>query len=271
MITSCFSILPGIGRSREKSIHAEGVTSWVRFLEKERVRGISLGRKKYYDRILLRLTRALQQFDARTLNERISQKEMHLLYSHFREDALFLDIETSGTGKRSYITVIGMYDGQNTKTLVQGINLYADTLYREIRKYKMIVTFNGACFDLPFLERFYPGLTTNLLHFDVRFACQKLGLHGGLKQVEHDLSLRRPKIVDGMHGGDALTLWRMFKGSQDPYYLDLLVEYNNEDVINLLHVADYVARELCLTTTQCEEQSKPVLGEILSPNQQYVY
>ena len=49
---------------------------------------------------------------------------MWRLYEFFKEDAVFLDIETTGLSKNSYdITVFGLYDGINTKIMIKGINL----------------------------------------------------------------------------------------------------------------------------------------------------
>jgi uncharacterized protein YprB with RNaseH-like and TPR domain len=47
-----------------------------------------------------------------------------------------------------------------------------------------------------------------------------------------------------MYGGDAIKLWRIFRASGDEYYLNLLVEYNEEDVINLKKISDYVIKKL---------------------------
>ena len=47
-----------------------------------------------------------------------------------------------------------------------------------------------------------------------------------------------------MYGGDPLKLWRMFKGSGDEYYLNLLVEYNEEDIINLKKITEHTIEKL---------------------------
>ncbi len=243
MMETHFRFLPGIGYCKERRIRQE-VKDWEGFLSAKRVGGISSSRKKYYDRLLREARRAWYEEDLHFFSKRFAQRDMFLLYPWLREDALFLDIETSGTGKRQFITVIGMYDGRDTKTMIQGINLDEGLLRREIARHKLLVTFNGACFDVPYLENFFPQLTAGIVHFDLRFACKQVGLSGGLKHIEHTLGLRRPRLVDGIHGGDAFTLWKMFQGSGDPYYLELLVEYNNEDIINLQPLADYVCKKL---------------------------
>ena len=43
----------------------------------------------------------------------------------------------------------------------------------------------------------------------------------------------------------------MYKGGGDKYYLDLLVEYNEEDIVNLRQLADYAFSELKKKTLIC--------------------
>ena len=142
------------------------------------------------------------------------------------------------------ITVFGLYDGLNTKTMIQGINLNYNELKKELQKYKLIVTFNGACFDVPFIEKRYPGLLPKVPNFDVRPLTSQLGLTGGLKKIEKELNIKRKEIVDEFDGGDALTLWRMYRATGDEYYLNLLVEYNEFDIINLKSVAERCVKRM---------------------------
>jgi hypothetical protein len=138
--------------------------------------------------------------------------------------------------------VVGLYDGDQVMTMVDGINLDYRRLKAFLSRYKLIVSFNGLCFDSPFLKKQYPDLLPDVPHIDIRFLCQNLGYRGGLKQLESVFNCSRRDIIDRLHGGDPATLWRMWRGSGDRYYLDLLVEYNEEDVVNLKVVADKVVR-----------------------------
>ncbi|MBI2649883.1 ribonuclease H-like domain-containing protein, partial [Candidatus Woesearchaeota archaeon] len=79
---------------------------------------------------------------------------------------------------------------------------------------------------------------------DVRSVADKLGLKGGLKNIEKTLGIRRTSIVDKFYGGDALTLWRMYRATGDDYYLNLLVEYNEYDIINLKIVAEHCVKKM---------------------------
>ena len=66
----------------------------------------------------------------------------------------------------------------------------------------------------------------------------------GLKNIEKALGIKRGNIVGKFHGGDALALWRMYRATGDEYYLNLLVEYNEYDLINLKIVAEHCVKKL---------------------------
>ena len=137
-----------------------------------------------------------------------------------------------------------MFNGVDTKIMVRGINLDFNALKQELKKYKLIVSFNGSVFDMPFIEKRYPGVLPQIPHFDLRFGCSKLGIKGGLKGIEKLFGIKRRELVENLYGGDALTLWKMWQASGDEHYLKLLVEYNEEDIINLKKIADSVYEKL---------------------------
>ncbi len=244
MIKKSFIFLERIGNRLEKNIWNSGIHDWDSFLNCNNIKGLSKHRKLYYDRKILDAKKALYNFDSNYFQNVLPQSEMWRLYDFFKEDAVFLDIETTGLSKNyDDITVFGLYDGLNTKIMIKGINLDYGILKNELKKYKLIVTFNGASFDLPFIEKRYPNLLPDIPNFDVRYISNKLGLIGGLKKIEMDLGIKRSNIVENFYGGDALTLWRMYKSTGDDYYLNLLVEYNEYDIINLKIVADYCVKK----------------------------
>jgi len=245
MITKSFIFLERVGDKLEQNIWKKGIHDWSRFLETKKITGLSRARKLYYDRKILNARKALYDFNSEYFYDSMPQSEMWRLYGFFKEEAVFLDIETTGLSKETDdITVFGLYDGMNTKTMIKGTNLDYAALKKELQKYKLIVTFNGASFDLPFIEKRYPGLVPKIPNFDVKPAADRLGLKGGLKNIEKALGISRSSIVGKFHGGDALALWRMYRATGDEYYLNLLVEYNEYDLINLKIVAEHCVKKL---------------------------
>jgi len=245
MITNSFIFLERIGKKLEQNIWKDGVYDWDSFLNRRSIKGISRYRKLYCDRKILNARKALYRFDSGYFLELLPRSEIWRLYDFFKEDSVFLDIETTGVGKSSDdVTVFGLYDGINTKIMIKGINFDLSSLKKELQKYKLIVTFNGASFDLPFIEKRYHGLIPRIPNFDVKSLTDKLGLKGGLKAIEKDLGINRSELVDKFYGGDALTLWRMYRATGDEHYLNLLVEYNEYDIINLKIVAEHCVKKM---------------------------
>jgi uncharacterized protein YprB with RNaseH-like and TPR domain len=70
------------------------------------------------------------------------------------------------------------------------------------------------------------------LHLDLRFLLARLGFKGGLKKIEPRFGIRRPPAVKHLDGFDAVLLWERYQRG-DRTALDLLLEYNREDVANL--------------------------------------
>jgi len=245
VIQNSFIFLERVKRGIEDNLWKQGINSWDSFLSKNTIKGISTIRKKYYDRKILEARKQLYNFNSTYFKKILPQSEYYRLYDFFKEDCVFLDIETTGLNSRNNdITVIGLFDGINTKTMIKNINLDYKKLKIELQKYKLMVTFNGSSFDVPFINKIYPGLLPDIPNFDVKSVTNRLDLKGGLKEIERKLGITRGKIVEKFYGGDALTLWKMYSATGDDYYLKLLVEYNEEDIINLKTVAEYCVEKL---------------------------
>lgn len=244
MIRNSFIFLERISKTTEENLWKQGITDWNLFLKAKKVDGLSRARKMYYDRQILKARKALYNFDSSYFLNILPSSEIWRLYNFFKEDAVFLDIETSGLSNYDDITVFGLFDGVDTKIMIKNINLNLKELKKELSKYKLFVTFNGSSFDIPFIKKRYPDLLPEIPNFDVMSATNKLNLKGGLKEIEKDLGIKRNKIIENFHGGDALALWRMHRATGDEYYLKLLVEYNEEDIINLKTIANYCVEKL---------------------------
>ncbi|MBI2141559.1 ribonuclease H-like domain-containing protein [Candidatus Woesearchaeota archaeon] len=251
MITNSFVFLEKITAARERKLWQQGILGWDDFLKAKRIGGISAAAKKYYDRKITEARRHLYSSDSKYFASLLPQTEHWRLYEFFKEEAVYLDIETDGLSDNNDVTLVGLFDGFDTKTMIRRVNLDWRLLRKELEKYKIVVTFNGSVFDLPFIRKRYGNVMPQLLHYDLRFCCSRIGLNGGLKKVEKMLNIRRSsQIIENLYGGDAVQLYRMWRGSGDDYYLRLLVEYNEEDTINLKRIAEHVYLKLKETHLQ---------------------
>jgi len=243
MLKNTFIMLPGVNEKSENNIWNQGVLNHSQFLQVHNIKGISRMCKMFFDTRIIEAQRNYN--NSSYFAGKISNSEMWRCYDQFKDDAVYLDIEVSSVDEDGYITIVGLFDGITTKTMVKDINLDMDGLGRELAKYQMIVSFNGSIFDAPFINKRYPNVLPKIPHFDLRFACARVGLTGGLKQIEKSLGIvRENEIVDKLYSGDPFRLWKMFRATGDEYYLNLLIEYNEEDVINLNRISEIVYQKL---------------------------
>ncbi|MEK6921029.1 MAG: hypothetical protein AABX82_04050, partial [Nanoarchaeota archaeon] len=121
MIKNSFIFLDKISHNSEKKIWEQNIHTWDHFLEAKNIHGIGRTRKIFYDQQIHHAKTAVTDDNAYMLSTLFPKQEHWRLYNFFKEQACFLDIETSGY--YGDITVIGIYDGRETKTMVKGINL----------------------------------------------------------------------------------------------------------------------------------------------------
>ncbi|MBN1386077.1 ribonuclease H-like domain-containing protein [Candidatus Woesearchaeota archaeon] len=252
MIRNSFVFLDKIGLTKEKLIWQSGVRHWDDFLRAGSVSGIGKARKFYYNMQVRNAEKELEKDNSCFFADRMPKSEMWRLYETFKDDALFLDIET--TEHYGDITVIGMYDGKESNFMVRGFNLDKDKFYAYLEQFKLIITYNGLSFDQPVIERYFGKKFTKIPHLDLRHACARIGLVGGLKTVERTLGIDRDEEVANVMGSDAIYLWSMWKATGKREYLDRLIRYNEYDIVNLKPIAEHVCSELSQTLNALSPQ-----------------
>lgn len=249
MIRNTFCILDGIGEKLERRLWREGVLTWSDFMDADDVLNLSPEKKRFFDDSLSLYMHELDAGNAAYLAQAIKRREHWRLFNVFRRDAVCLDIETNGLqpGRGGYVTVVGLYDGYDYRSLVRGENLTLENINKELSGYKCLVTFYGAAFDIPFLLRSFPGVRFDIPHFDLCFSARRLGFHGGLKKLERSLEIERDEAVRGMDGYDAVKLWEHARrGSNEA--MELLIKYNMEDTVNLLEISEILYDRLRQST-----------------------
>ena len=244
MIEHTFCILPGIGEHLEKKLWKSGILTWADFLAANSISFISIAKKEYYNLLLSEALQNLESINVSYFARNLRHSEHWRLFQALRGSAVALDIETDGGIARNNgrVTVVGLYDGFDYTALVQGKNLSREKLAAELSRYRYIITFYGAVFDLPYLRDIY-GLSIDLPHFDLCFSGRRAGLRGGLKKIEKTLGMQREASVAGFDGFDAVRLWQEAQRGNDTA-LELLITYNRHDTINLFELADVIYQKL---------------------------
>jgi uncharacterized protein YprB with RNaseH-like and TPR domain len=248
MIRNTFTLLPGVGPTRESALWRSGVRNWDEFLTERRIKGISDGRKQRMDSELILAHEMLREGASAFFADRIRRREHWRCFKELGSSIAYLDIETTGLSRYAPITVVGISDGKRTHALIKGRNLTHSNLRAILSSATLIVTFNGSSFDLPILEHSYPGAIPRIPHMDLRVALRRLGYVGGLKNIEREIGLERDRRVEYMTGQDAVYLWKLWERKGNANALDLLVEYNSCDCLNMKPLAELAYRELRRTT-----------------------
>ena len=228
MLENTFIHVPGIGPGTERRLWQLGILTWEQYLHSRRPlfspKRDAFVRKNLADSVTNR-------DDILFFRERLPSVERWRLFDAFKERAVYLDIETSGGYEGpDDITVIGLYDGNTVQTFIHGVNLHAFEL--AIPSYQVVITFNGALFDLPIIRRHFHYVELPPVHIDLRFLLRKLGYRGGLKAIEKTFAISRSRQIEGMSGYDAVHLWEAYR-SGDKGALECLIEYNTADIVNL--------------------------------------
>jgi len=228
LLEHTFIHIPGIGEKTEQHLWRNGIHTWNDFLRTKKS-PLSSARDSF---VRQNLEVSLEnRNNISFFLDKLSPADIWRLFDRFKEKAVYLDIETSGLYQGvDEITVIGLYDGTTTKTFVQGINLVE--FESEMDTYELIITFNGAQFDLPFIRRQFPNIFLPPAHIDLRFFLKKLGYSGGLKAIEKSFGLHRASAIDGMDGYEAVLLWKAYQWG-DESALNRLIQYNTADIVHL--------------------------------------
>ena len=156
----------------------------------------------------------------------------------------YLDIETTGLSADFHeITVVGicLVEGSGTRFVqLVGEDITEEALLDVLDGVGTIYTYNGKRFDLPFLRsRLRLDLEAEFSHCDLMYDCWRHNLHGGFKAVEQQLGI--PRHLTGIGGFEAVMLWWRYVNQGDRSALDLLLEYNREDVMNLVVLREKLA------------------------------
>ncbi len=236
MLRNTFIHLPGIGLHRERALWGQGILDWRDFLAAAAEERLSSKLCQRAVPVLRECEIAFERGDISVFRDLLPHRETWRLYPHFADQALFLDIETTGLSPYGdQVTLIGALGGGKLALFVNGVNL--DQFPAYVAQFPLLVTFNGSQFDVPFLRAHFPGARLDQAHIDLRFVLGSLGYRGGLKVVEQTLGLSRDPVIQGVDGFEAVRLWHRYRRG-DRAALTKLALYNLTDVVNLVELVE---------------------------------
>ncbi|MBE7467273.1 MAG: ribonuclease H-like domain-containing protein [Planctomycetes bacterium] len=239
MLTRTFLHLPSIGPQRERTLWDGGVSCWDDWLGQRDL--FEEAPPDTFETLLGESRERLRLGDARWFEELLGPSHAWRLAADFDDGrTVYLDIETDGSRADEIpldedapggTTVVGTWDGREARVFLRGEDMRELPEY--LCRYKVLCTFNGKSFDLPYLEGrfgkgFFPGA-----HLDLRPLTRVVGLTGGLKKIEEAIGLLRPEPIRRFTGYDAVKMWALYKTRGRMDALEGLARYNLADAVNL--------------------------------------
>ena len=247
MLRETFVHIPGVGYRTEERLWRSGIRTWDDFAERSKPRRLPARVAHRIADEIARSDEALRRRRHRYFARNLPARDHWRAWPEFGDAVAYLDIETTGLSLgRDAVTVVGVYDGSARRSFIQGDDL--EELPSALEDAKLLVTFNGSRFDVPFLRKAFPRMHLDQIHLDLVHPLRRLGFVGGLKAIESQVGILRSEETTGLGGFDAVRLWRAYNRGDDDA-LDLLLEYNMEDVVNLEPLAELAykgLRSLCL-------------------------
>ena len=165
MLKKTFIHIPGIGAKTEERLWESGLLSWDDFTDERTIR-LSQNKINVLKNYLAESKIQFKINNPKYFTDLLPANLQWRLFSEFRNTTVYLDIETTGLEEYdNQITTIATYDGQSVSYYINGQNL--DDFVSDIQKYKVIVSYNGKSFDIPFIESYF-GIKLNHAHIDLR-------------------------------------------------------------------------------------------------------
>ena len=232
MLEHSFLHCKGIARTTALRLQEAGFKCWNQALEKPANLPLGPTRKQNLIRELKLSREALKRHDMLFFLSRLPKYERWRLLAEYYSEATFLDIETTGFSPYSAdITMISLLHRGKTYLFIKGQNL--KKVIGLLSDIKLLVTFCGSSFDIPFLLEAFRLESLPCAHVDLRWQSYYLGWTGGLKNIEVSLGLTRPKKYREMGGDDAIELWNNYCKSKNEQDLNRLKAYSILDVLSL--------------------------------------
>jgi uncharacterized protein YprB with RNaseH-like and TPR domain len=238
-----FLHLPGFGPKKVEALKSRGIACWSDLLHHHHLDlpGLEDSAPEWVKQIW-RDEQAITTNNLGHLVNTLHRSDHWRILADFLDQATYLDIETSGDQQRPEITLIIAKHKGCLHTYTAEHNL--DDFLHLLDDITMLVTFNGASFDVPQMENHFHIPLRDIAHIDLRWVCYHTQMRGGLKEIERAIGLIRPADLIGMDGAEADWIWQRWKVTGNPALLKRLTRYCAADVIGLEHLSRWLIAHL---------------------------
>lgn len=268
VLESTFRHFRGISAKRELELWRRGITTWDQLCEHFSPQRALFGGSASQGPIARQIEESREAIATRDLAyfaQRLEKREHYRIALSFPNETLFLDIESTGLSRYyDQITEIGWCLGAEYGFFVKGQR--EGDLRDAIADAKVIVTFNGSLFDLPFIRKEFPDSELPNVHVDLRFLSKRAGFSGGQKDVEKQLGILRAEELSALTGEAAPILWHRYRRG-DIESLGMLLKYNHADIRGMKQIFDIVAKSL-LSSYGLNSPKIPLFADLEFPNTQ---
>lgn len=242
MINQTFLHCFGIGPKTEEKLKCLNFNTWEDCLKKPENLPFSDLKKDRFLNCIKQAATALKDGNLNHITSQLPQKEHWRVLESFYGDATYFDIETTGLSSYdNHITVISAYRNGKLKTFVYGENL--DDFLELVDDSTLLVTFNGNCFDIPFVEKSFNIPNINCPYIDLRWICYHQGYSGGLKSIEKQLGLQRPKGITEIDGFEAVRLYHQWQKG-DLHSRKKLIQYCQVDSLTVFLISELILQDM---------------------------
>lgn len=220
MIQGSFMHVTGIGPVTDRLIRDSGFETWDDCLLRGEKLPLSVKRKNRFLGEIGKSKSAHDKKDLKYLLSRFHSREHWRILAEFVEYATFFDIETTGLSWHyCHASVIAALHKGRILTFMYGSNL--DGFLDILDEAELLVTFNGSSFDLPFIEKTFNIPPVGIPHIDLRWVAFHQGYTGGLKSIERQIGISRPREVRDIDGFEAVDLFHRWQAGESGAGADL--------------------------------------------------
>lgn len=241
MIAGSFLHFDGIGKKNAEKLLLSGFHSWTDIIDRKAELPFS---ERINSKILAGAEASLEALEREDLfyfAEKIHPSEKWRMLATYIDSSSYFDIETTAETYGDNITVIVCYHKGKLYKYINGENLHE--FLDLLDDIKLLVSFNGASFDVPMILRYYHIPKIPCAHLDLRWVTYYNGYKGGLKQIEKTMNIIRPADILGISGWEAILLWQEWDYNRTLEAKNLLVRYCSADVLSLKMIAFQLLKE----------------------------